>query len=718
MILFKEDWGKYPGAIAHLTTSNKSWLEFCSKLKLMGVENYLFPLALLNPELENVDPFDPTLSPDIKTKIFFECRFNIWYYLREVHRVAPQASNEGIPLAAHRGNIAYVWCCMHHLSVGLTLPRQQGKSVIADAVDQWAKDVAATNSTLVLVTKDNELRKKNVERLKKTRKLLPAYIGNISNKDIDNQTQMSNALLGNVLNTVVGQPTTDGANKAARGLTAPIFHFDEPPFTTNIEIMLSAALPAFISAAEEAAKFDNPYYIGYTTTAGEINTPEGKYMYDVLMGGMWFNESIYDCQNRDQLLKRIRRNSTGDDDLVYINFLHYQLGKSDEWLFRALATTHSKGASADRDYFNIWTNGTAVHPFDTELLDLIKASRQDARYIEISEREYCLNWYISKETLNAYIRDDRKMIAGIDMSEAIGKDYITIVILDERDLGVIGSFAAKELNLQSFIDWVCELIVKYPNLILIPENKSSGTTLIDSLLYKLPAMGIDPLKRIYSRVVDEGEHRDPENEASVLFSRRTTDWWNSNKSKFGFRTSGSGKHARSKLYTDALQIAGNFGADKVRDPALISEVSSISVKDGRIDHNSGAHDDRVIAWLLGVWFLSSSKNLSYYGITRAMHDAKELTKQKKDEKEPTEYDIYTDKRDMQLREKIAILLDKISNTNDSLESNLLQHEVQALSKKLSNKNVLPKSINELIETATKIKQERLTRQRGFNGYNN
>lgn len=711
MILFKEDWGRFPSAMVHLSTKNKSWLEYCSKLRLMGIENHLFPLSLLNPELEHIDPFDPELSPDMKTKVFIECRFNIWYYLREIHQVAPMAGNEGIPLTAHRGNIAYVWCCMLHLSVGLTLPRQQGKSVIADAVNQWAKDIAAANTTLILVTKDNELRKKNVERLKKTRKLLPPYIANITNKDIDNQTQMSNSLLNNVLNTVVGQPTLDGANKAARGLTSPIFQFDEPPFTDNIEIMLSAALPAYISAAEEASKSGNPYYIGYTTTAGELNTREGKYMYDILMGGMWFNESIFDCQNREQLIKRIRRNSTGDADLVYVNFLHYQLGKTDEWLFKALATTHSKGAAADRDYFNIWTNGTAVHPFDKHLLDLINASRQDAKYIEISEREYCLNWYIGKETIDGYIRENRKMIAGIDMSEAIGKDYITIIIIDERDLGVIGSFAAKELNLQSFIDWVCELMIKYPNLILIPENKSSGTTLIDSLIYKLPALGIDPLKRIYSRIVDEGEHRNPENEASIQFNRRTTEWWNSNKSKFGFRTSGSGKHARSKLYTDALQIAGNFGANKVRDPALISEVTSISVKDGRIDHNSGAHDDRVIAWLLGVWFLSSSKNLSHYGITRAMSNAQELTKKNKHDKEPTEYDIYTDRRDLKLREEIAILLDKISNSVDPLESNLLKHEVQALSNKLSNKNVLPKSINELIETATKIKQERLAKQR-------
>lgn len=709
MILFKEDWGKYPTAIVHINTKNKSWLEYCSKLKLMGVENHLFPLALLDPDLKDVDPYDPLLSAEMKVKIFMECRFNIWYYLREVHRVAPMAGNEGIPLAAHRGNIAYVWGCMLHLSVGLTLPRQQGKSVIADAVDQWTKDIAAANTTLILVTKDNELRKKNVERLKKTRKLLPLYISNISNKDIDNQTQMSNALLNNVLNTVVGQPTLDGANKAARGLTSPCFHFDEPPFTDNIEIMLSAALPAYVSASEEASKSGNPYYIGYTTTAGELNTREGKFMYDILMGGMWFNESLYDCQNRAQLIKRIRRNSTGDADLIYINFLHYQLGKTDEWLFNALATTHSKGAAADRDYFNIWTNGTAVHPFEKEILDLILASRQDARYIEISEREYCINWYVSKDTLDMYVREDRKMIAGIDMSEGIGKDYITIVILDERDLGVIGTFAAKELNIQSFVDWICELIIKYPNLILIPENKSTGSTLIDSLLYKLPALGIDPLKRIYSRIVDEGLHKTPDDEASLMYNRRSTDWWNKNKQKFGFRTSGSGKHARSKLYTDALQIAGNFGSDKVRDPALINEVTSISVKDGRIDHGSGAHDDRVIAWLLGVWFLSSTKNLSHYGISRAMQDVKELGKKNNNTKEPTEYDKYNEKKDLELREAIAGLLDKMTLSKDPIESNMLKKEAERLSSRLVNKNVLPKSINELIEIAQRIKQERLAK---------
>ncbi len=334
MILLKKDWNRYPTAIPDFETKNKSFLIYAEKLRLMGVENYLFCLSLLNPNLQGVDPFDPNLTKETKALIFTECRFNIWYYLREVHMVAPQASSEGIPFGAHRGNIAYVWGCMMHLSVALTLPRQLGKSVVADAVDQWVKDIAGRNTDIVLVTKDDNLRKKNIQRLKKTRLLLPSYIGNINKKDADNSFELTNVMWGNTLTTAIGQPSVEGANKAARGLTSPVFHFDEPPFTKNIKIMLTAALPAYVTAADEAERYGNPYYIGYTTTAGKIDDKDGAYMYKIFHEGMWFDESLFDCVDRDAVFNRVRRQSTGDDDLIYINFLHYQLGKTDEWYIK------------------------------------------------------------------------------------------------------------------------------------------------------------------------------------------------------------------------------------------------------------------------------------------------------------------------------------------------------------------------------------------------
>lgn len=708
MILLKNDWNRYPSAIPDFNTSNRSFLVYAEKLRLMGIKNYLFCLALLNPQLQGVDPFDPNLSKETKTLIFTECRFNIWYYLREVHRVAPMASAEGVPFEAHRGNLAYVWCCMMHLSVALTLPRQLGKSVVADAVDQWVKDIAGRNTDIVLVTKDDDLRKKNIARLKKTRLLLPKYIANISKKDADNTFEMTNVLWGNTLSTAIGQPSIEGANKAGRGLTSPVFHFDEPPFTKNIKIMLTAALPAYVSAAGEAEKHGNPYYIGYTTTAGKIDDKDGAFMYKIFHEGMWFDESLFDCEDRDGVFRRVRRQSTGDDDLVYINFLHYQLGKTDEWLYKALGKTHTFGQEADRDYFNIWTNGTAEHPLAKKVVDAIVGSRQDSKYIELFEREYVIKWYISADQIQQRIRDDAKMIGGIDMSDAIGKDSITLTITAEEDGGVIGVLAINETNILNFIDWVCELMIKYPNLILNPENKHTGVVLIDALLVKLPAMGIDPFRRIYNRVVDDNLLADERYEAaSMPMSKRPANFYERCKTMFGYRTSGSGHHARNKLYVDALQLAGNFCGDKVRDAGLASEILSLSVKNGRIDHKSGLHDDRVVAWLLSVWMLGFSKNLSFYGIKRPLALATDISKVIENVEPPTQYEVYSQGLEESVKMQIADELDRLHQTNDVILVEQIKRRIIALEKRLTSTERLPKSINELIDDALQMRRSRL-----------
>ena len=58
VILYEEDWGRYPSATVHYETQNRSWVEFAKKLEIQGVKNNKFFLALLNPSLRYVDPWD------------------------------------------------------------------------------------------------------------------------------------------------------------------------------------------------------------------------------------------------------------------------------------------------------------------------------------------------------------------------------------------------------------------------------------------------------------------------------------------------------------------------------------------------------------------------------------------------------------------------------------------------------------------------------------
>ena len=87
IILFYKDWAYYPSARPDINTRNKSALKFASILKTMGIKNHHFHLALINPALSGVDPFDPDLTNETKLLIVNECKINPWYFFRECLRI-------------------------------------------------------------------------------------------------------------------------------------------------------------------------------------------------------------------------------------------------------------------------------------------------------------------------------------------------------------------------------------------------------------------------------------------------------------------------------------------------------------------------------------------------------------------------------------------------------------------------------------------------------
>lgn len=60
------------------TTKNKSFLDMHHYLKSIGIRNNEFMLALLDPDLDGIDPHDPNLNAYYKQKILRECICNYW----------------------------------------------------------------------------------------------------------------------------------------------------------------------------------------------------------------------------------------------------------------------------------------------------------------------------------------------------------------------------------------------------------------------------------------------------------------------------------------------------------------------------------------------------------------------------------------------------------------------------------------------------------------
>ena len=706
MILFLKDWAKYPTAIVDTTTRNTSWLRYVSVLKAMGVKNHAWPLALINPELQGLEPHSLDLTAEQMASIWFECYNNPWYCFREVMKIPAKAGVVPDPIEANRGIMAVWWLAFNHVDAANTQPRQTGKSTGALCLQNYVNNIRGQNAKLMWLTKDSGLRAEHVDQMKKYREALPAYIGLLDKKDKNNESEVTNLRLNNLTMTGVSQMAEAGALKLGRGFTVESLVIDESPYIDHMDIVFPQVITASAAVRETAKRNNALYFSTFPTTAGKINTKSGGYMYALFNGGMQWTESLLDCVDEEDLVQRVRKGSKGLKSMVYIDLLHYQLGKTDEWLYERLTNSNSTGEEADRDYFNRWTSGSGSHPIAADLLDLINKSRTDPTWVELTSNGYCINWYITEEELEQRIKMDRKMIGGLDSSEGLGRDNISLTIICESTLETLGTVLVSEANIPIYADWLLKVMLKYPNLILNIEARSSGVFIIDWLLTGLAANGIDPFKRLYNRVVDEYLWNKSEYDLlSTHPAKRGEMFYTRVKGVFGFRTSGSGIHARSELYERTLQRAARYTGTCIRDIGLIRELLALVVRDGRIDHKAGGHDDRVVSWLLAVWMVMYSRNLNYYDIFAPLYKAVDYKRQEENVAK-TQYQKAKDVQQEYFKEQLAVLSGLLKEEDDSNVAHLLELRIRNVYRKLKTDEDVPLSVDSYLKNITQSRTHR------------
>lgn len=220
-------------------------------------------------------------------------------------------------------------------------------------------------------------------------------------------------------------------------------------------------------------------------------------------------------------------------------------------------------------------------------------------------------------------------------------------------------------------------------------------------------------------MVDEGKHHDQEGRRMMSEVRHQPSAADRAIKYFGFATSGSGEHSRSGLYLTILTRAASYSGPILRDKKTIDEVLSLTKKNNRIDHSVLGHDDRVIAWLLTIWFLTSSRNLDYYGVDNALEDAIDhntrlrYTTGGSGDDGIVPHEVFQKAQEQKrLRKQIDEYLELIKSTSDALL--LLRYE--ATLKRLDSKVVKEDndvlSISDMIRNAKEEKKNR-SKKGGF-----
>ncbi len=705
MILHKKDWNDYPDAIVDTLTSNKSFIELALVLKKANIEHHYMILALHNPKLQGVDPFDPDLSEEQMGMIGVEVSENPWYYLRECVRVPAKSGVRINQFKANRGAIALFWLFFNNIPLLLVQPRQTGKTFGTATLFRGLLNFWIINTQINLITKDIKLRTDTVELMKDIESQLPWYLQMTTKSDTDNKEGVTVKAFKNSYKTQIGQSSLPAALNAARGLVSSIFHIDEFGYVYNIRHMLAPALAAGTTARSNAKEDGLPYGTIFTTTSSRRDLDSGAFAYDVYSTGAEYTELLFDIGSKEKLMNYVRKNTTkGNPPIMICEFNHRQLGYTDQWLVTTMEESRSTGIDAEADFFNKWPLGGSKSPLDSKYLKYLSSSEAAIKHLGLSGDGFAIRWYVDENTVKN-ILPRTHLIIGLDTSDAVGQDDIAMVIRDAKTGEVYGAGQYNDLNTIHFANWLAELLITLEYSVLMPERRSTATTIIDNLIIKLLEVDINPFKRIFNWIVQDKEQnlalytRAMNGDLKLLETHRKT---------FGFSTSGSGRTSRTGLFGETLLDSVKFTGGVVNDKRLILQINGLRERNGRVDHGPNEHDDLVIGWLLSYWFLSKAKHVSSYNIPNntMLSNVVNNSVSVIDDLKEKGY------RDYQLRLKTTMdgLLESLVNTSNPIGQHRIVSRLRQLDKQLDRKIVTGVNIESSLEAIIKDKRSNTKRK--------
>lgn len=685
MIRYLADYQKF--VVHHdYETKNKSFLEMAALLKAAGVKNNKFMLQIYQKDLIGVDPHDPNLSVEMKAKITLEIKYNYWYWLREVVRLPAGGIDGGIPFILNRGCMAFMWLFLNSIDVAVVMPRQTGKTTGMELLVIWIMWFAGKGARMGLLTKDTSLKEKTIESIKRTTKLLPKWTLRSTKEDPDNKSEIAalHPKLDNVLSTAVAQADKEAAYRIFRGSRLNLRLFDEMAFTKNIHIAYSA-IQQTGNKADEIAKMTGQIHGSFhATTAERISVEEAKFTYDLFHDGAPWSELYYDVEGREELVETIRSNLKHSmaKTLVNCTFSHRQLNLSDQWMMEKIINSQGSQAVIDVELFNVWTAGGGNSPFSKGLMAKLSKGAKDAVFTEFCINRVVFRWYLTEDERDVVFATEPVILA-MDMSEGIGRDSVAGVYFRPYTMEVLGVFSTSRINLDILTSWLVEHMISHPKLIWMPERKSSAQGIIDAMLVRFPAHGINPFKRIYNVINNDREKYSKQwvdiNNPSAYSNAAVLERY---KELFGYVTTAQ---SRLALYDNTIKYALDHAADRVYDRSLIDEIKGLREVDGRLDHDTAAHDDMTIAWLLAFWMTRSGKNLGFYGI-----DSRRINDFIRDNKKVVEADPVKAReieRTDRFKKEAIDILEEAGKTKDKLRIAYLDNRLRQIGNQINLENL-------------------------------
>ena len=494
-----------PKVYYQTSTRNKSALELSYFLKAKGIKNNRFMLALYDPDLAGIDPYDPQLSLPMKIKVLKECQRNFWYFVREVVRVP--SSGPPVHYQFNRGNLAYNFCASMNLMVWLSLSRQVGKTLAAEVYLLWLYNFATSNAYITIANKAYGDAKRNLDDIKNLRSLLPSYLqmdqtySEVSGKKKRVQstvTMVQHPFNHNSINIIPSARNAMSSANLLRGRRIHYLWIDEFAFFKFNDIMYINGMPALMRAFDDAKRNNSYYGFTITTTPGILSSDEGKFAYDMIQNATPFNEMWYDLTYQ-QIQDIINGNM--NSNFVFIEFSYKALGLSEEWFYTRAKNMNWNMTAIRREILLEWIDTPENSPFNMDDIEALRGMVHDPIKTLLVLNKYNLNIY---DTIDVNMNGIpiNPPIIGVDVSGGYKRDYTAISVIDSKTTKYIAGLKCNYMSIPDLarvIIWMVRTMM--PNAIVnIERNGVAKAISADRVTYQFPVLISEKKVKFWNRI--------------------------------------------------------------------------------------------------------------------------------------------------------------------------------------------------------------------------
>lgn len=587
-------------------TRNISFLQVAKDLRDLGIKNYAYCLILYDRKLQGVDPHSPFLDKYTKVRIARECIRNPMYFIREVVRIT-QEGGEKVMFQLNRANLAALYLHFHNIDMYLTIPRQLGKTISVISALLWDFQFGTTNSLILFFNKDLGQSGENLARLKVQRDNLPSYLrqtvaitetGKVD-KANNNVKSLRNPANENRIITKPSAMSTASAEKAGRGDTSPIHYYDEVEFTSHIRTITQAAGPSFKTASESAAKNGVAYGRIFTSTPGDLDSPEGKEANMILENTcVWF-EKMYDM-TISNLKKHIEKASK--NGIVYIEYNYIQLGKDDKWLNELCRLLDNDEVKIDREIHLKRMRGAKNSAFQPKDIKQMMYFMKTPIKVDVYNEVFKIDIYSEIDRNKVYV-------VGVDTSEGGGRDYNALTMVDPTTYKPVLEFRANEMSATEVVRLFRYISKKYaPRAVFAVERNYGGFAIMDMM------RETELAHRIYFEntqdVLAEGS---TERLDSKGFVRQQTQL----RKNSGVWTGSKSRGAMMNI----LKVHMRDYKDRFVTQNISNDIAGLILKTGgRIDHAKDGNDDSVMSYLIALFVIYHGGNKERFGIVQGVDE--------------------------------------------------------------------------------------------------